>query len=153
MRYLNISLICKLVWRLVMSAGVGYENMCKLPLSGESPIWRAAHHCRNRLLPCWKWAGLCFWNTEKLSWLWPHFGNCFSAGLCLRIEMRYMPTGSVLQVFLQNIACCKSLCYFYAWETGWVGLCKHWKACFLWRLWTCFMLYLVSVHSDNTLHW
>ena len=34
------------------------------------------------------------------------FGNCFSAGMCLRIEMRYMPTGSVLQVFLQNVMCC-----------------------------------------------
>ena len=30
------------------------------------------------------------------------FDNCFSAGMCLRIEMRYMPTGSVLQVFPQN---------------------------------------------------
>ena len=33
------------------------------------------------------------------------FGNCFSTGMCLRIEMRYMPTGSVLQVFLQNVMC------------------------------------------------
>ena len=34
-----------------MPAGVGYDNMCKLPLSGESPIRRAAHHCHNRWLP------------------------------------------------------------------------------------------------------
>ena len=27
-------------------------------------------------------------------------------------EMGYMPTGSVLQVFLQNVMCCSSLCYF-----------------------------------------
>ena len=36
----------------------------------------------------------------------PIFGNCFSAGMCLKIEMRYMPTGSVLQVFFQNVMCC-----------------------------------------------
>ena len=34
------------------------------------------------------------------------FDNCFSVGKCLRTEMRYMPTGSVLQVFLQNVMCC-----------------------------------------------
>ena len=34
------------------------------------------------------------------------FGNCFSAGMCLKIEMRYMPTGSVLLVFFQNVMCC-----------------------------------------------
>ena len=28
---------------------------------------------------------------------------CFSAGMYLRIEMRYMPTGGALQVFLQNV--------------------------------------------------
>ena len=39
------------------------------------------------------------------------FDNCFSAGMCLRIEIRYMPTGSVLQVFLQNVICCSSLCF------------------------------------------
>ena len=31
------------------------------------------------------------------------FDNCFSAGMCLRIEMRYMPTGNVLQVFLDML--------------------------------------------------
>ena len=36
------------------------------------------------------------------------FDNCFSAGMCLRFEMRYMPTGSVLQVFLQNVMCCSA---------------------------------------------
>ena len=40
------------------------------------------------------------------------FNNCFPAGMYLRIEMRYMPTGSVVQVFLQNVTCCSSLCYF-----------------------------------------
>ena len=40
------------------------------------------------------------------------FDNYFSAGMCLRIEMRYMPTGSVLQVFFQNVTCCSALCYF-----------------------------------------
>ena len=35
------------------------------------------------------------------------FDNCFSASvfMCLRIEMRYMPTGSVFEVFLQNVTC------------------------------------------------
>ena len=42
------------------------------------------------------------------------FGNCFSAGwlvgwlfsgMCLRIKMSYMLTGSVLQVFLQKVMC------------------------------------------------
>ena len=38
--------------------------------------------------------------------------TCFSAGMCLRIEMRYMPTGSDLQVFLQKVTCCSPSCYF-----------------------------------------
>ena len=46
------------------------------------------------------------------------FGNCFSAGICLRIEMKYMPTGSVLQVFLQNVMCCSRYATF---------TCKHEK--------------------------
>ena len=40
------------------------------------------------------------------------FGNCFSAGMCFRIEMRYMPTGSVLQVFLQNVMYCSRFATF-----------------------------------------
>ena len=33
------------------------------------------------------------------------FGNCFSAGMCMRIEMKYMSTGSGLQVLPQNVMC------------------------------------------------
>ena len=31
-------------------------------------------------------------------------------------------------------------------------LCKHWNAYFLWWLCTCYMLHLVFVHNDTTLH-
>ena len=49
------------------------------------------------------------------------FDNCFSAGMCLRIEKRYMPTGSVLQVFLQNVMCCSSYATFkHEKPGGWV---------------------------------
>ena len=89
----------------------GYENICKLPFSGESPVRRAAHHCHNRCLPVENGLDFVFEILKTFIVMTP-FDNCFSAGMCLRIEMRYMPTGSVLQVFLQNVTSYSSLCYF-----------------------------------------
>ena len=39
------------------------------------------------------------------------FDNCFSAGICLRIVMIYISTGSVLQIFLQFDSGCAARRY------------------------------------------
>ena len=53
------------------------------------------------------------------------FEICFSEGIFLRIKNRYVPTVSVLQVFLQTVSCLWSVDHFLALEIGWSGLCKH----------------------------
>ena len=53
------------------------------------------------------------------------FEICFSKGMLLRIKNRYVPTVSVLQIFLQTVTSLWSVDHFLALEIGWVGVCKH----------------------------
>ena len=65
--------------------------------------------------------------------------------------MRYMPIGSVLQVFLQNVMCCSRYATLKQEKPGgWVRLCKYWRACFLWLciyiFYAAFFLFTMITH-------